>query len=54
LYLYLWKPSPAPTCPNVDPDAAVEVGMGATLALWGDRLQLGGVNLMAADEASGR
>ncbi len=40
---------------NADPDAAIEVGLGATLALWGDRLQLGGgVNLMAADDAAGR
>lgn len=40
---------------NADPDAAIEVGLGATLALWGDRLQLGGgVNLMAADATSGR
>jgi hypothetical protein len=40
---------------NADPDAAIEVGLGATLALWGDRLQLGGgMNLMAADDTSGR
>jgi len=40
---------------NVDPDTEVEVGMGATLAMWGDRLQIGGgVNLMVGDDAAGR
>lgn len=39
---------------NFDPNTSIEIGLGATLSFWEDRLQLGfGTNLMANDN-SGR
>jgi hypothetical protein len=40
---------------DFDPEKEVEIGLGATLSLWGERLQIGaGVNLMAPSNDDGR